>query len=185
MSDRPKVFADTETTGRGHLRRPWEIALIYEDGHFRTEQTFVVTNIDLTDAEPEALAMNGFHDRHRTELDIQTHGSGAADVTYAPEADVAGMLHKILTGVEWIGAQPQFDTECVAAMLRRHGFEPAWHYRLRDCESMTQGFLRRSVGGLQDCARALGVPVNKSQVHSALGDARLVEQIWRKIHEEH
>lgn len=184
---RPVVWADTETTRIDFRRRPWEIALIYDDGHFRTEQTFVVTDIDLSAADPDSLAMNGFYDRHRTEAqayDLATPRAARPDITYAPEGDVAAMLHQILQSVEWVGAQPAFDTECVAAMLRRHGLQPSWHYRLRCIESETEGFLRRSVGGLQDCARALGVPVDKTQVHSALGDARLVEQIWRKIHEE-
>lgn len=179
MSDRPRVFIDSETTGRGPDRRPWEIAVLYEDSVFSSGQVYVVLDVDLSQAEPEALAMNGIHDRHPIFTGQQP--SNDLSVSYLSEADVSMTLHRVLQGVEWVGAQPQFDTECVAAMLRRHGLEPSWHYRLRDIESMTEGFLRRSVGGLQDCARALGVPVDQTTVHSALGDARLVQQCHEAI----
>src|SRR5690606_15714544 len=40
-----------------------------------------------------------------------------------------------------VGSVPNFDTETLAAMLRRHRLCPAWHYHLIDVEALAVGYL--------------------------------------------
>jgi DNA polymerase III epsilon subunit-like protein len=67
-------------------------------------------------------------------------------------------------------------------MMRRHHLTPPWHYRARCIESYVVGHLAGDPGGLQDCARALGLDPADYAAHSALGDAQMVRDCWLLIH---
>lgn len=177
MSVRPRLWIDTETHRLPPGHRPWELALLLDHTDVVSERVIVVTDIDLSDADPESLAMNGFHDRH-PKGDRFAVSDG---VLYLPEVEAASLVQLLTTGAEIVAAQPGFDLDGMAAMLRRHNLEPAWYHRTRCIESEVAGFLRRDVGGLQDCAKALGVFSDPLTVHSALGDARLVRACWEHI----
>jgi hypothetical protein len=178
VTGRRRLWLDTETHRLPPGQRPWEIALIEDVGGAVSERVIVVLDIDLTDADPKSLAMNGFHDRHPLGIEFVGYTAG---VMYLPAADAAAALDLCTADAEIVAAQPGFDLEGIAALLREHGFRPRWHYRTRCIESETAGFLQRDVGGLQDCAKQLGIPVDPTAVHSALGDARLVRGCWEHI----
>ena len=168
---RPVVWADTETTGVGPDRRIWEIAAIRGS----RERAWVVTDVDLTAADPDSLKFGGFYDRHSS---LATGPDAVSGTRYLHEADVAREVAEFLDGCTVFAAIPEFDLVPLAAMLRRHGLEPSWHYRSRCIESMTVGYLGEDVGGLQDCVRALGLDPMDYAGHTALGDARMVRDCW-------
>lgn len=60
------VFLDTETTSTGRDRRPWEIAMIRRDDTGEKALTIFVdvADLDLDNADPDALRIGGFHSRH-------------------------------------------------------------------------------------------------------------------------
>jgi DNA polymerase III epsilon subunit-like protein len=166
------AFVDTETTGLHPNRRPWEIAIIRRDlTTVAPEQsvTIQITDVDLSDADPQALAVGRFHDRHGLTGRLLT------------EARAAQVVEAWTRGAYLVGAVPSFDAETLDRMLRRHRLSPSWHHRLRCVETLASGHLRREVGGLKDAAKALGVPVDEAVLHTAMGDARLAAAVWDAV----
>jgi hypothetical protein len=169
------AFLDTETTGLHLNRRPWEVAIIRRDRADIEPEcsiTIQVADIDLSDADPAALRIGRFHSRHGLNL----HAA-----KWMTEAEAAHIVELWTRDAVIVGAVPSFDTETLAAMLRRHRLVPGWHHRLRCVETLASGRLRREVGGLKDAAKALGVPVDESVLHTAMGDARLAAACWDAV----
>lgn len=69
-------------------------------------------------------------------------------------------------GRDWISDRYQFGVG-------------GWSHRLRCVETLTAGHLGREIGGLSDCAAALGI--DTPAAHTALGDARTARAIWDAI----
>ena len=168
------MWADTETTGVGPDRRIWEIAAIRGS----RERVWVVTDVDLTAADPDSLKFGGFYDRHSS---LATGPDEVSGTRYLHEADVAREVAEFLDGCTVFTAIPEFNLVPLAAMLRRHGLEPSWHYRTRCIESFVAGCLAEDAGGLQDCVRALGLDPADYAGHTALGDARMVRDCWLMV----
>ena len=171
---RPLIFIDTETTGLHPTRRPWEIAIIRRTKDGDTEHHWIIWDINLSDADPQALDIGKFWERH------PAHG-GPENQDSTHESHAAREIFKLTKGATIIGAIPSFDTECVANMLRRHGLMPAWHHRLRCVESMTAGRLGREPYGLRECADTLDIHYNPDDLHTALGDTRLTRNLWDRL----
>lgn len=139
MTDHPIVFLDTETTGLHADRRPWEIAWIRrEPDGTETEHLIQILDVDLTTAELKGLQVGRFHDRYHR------HRPGPVDDSIALmlERVAATEVEKATRGAIIVGAVPNFDTETLAAMLRRHQLCPTWHYQLVDIETLAAGWLR-------------------------------------------
>lgn len=153
-------------------RRPWEIGLIRRDETGDTERVFQISGIDLSNADPKALRIGGFHSRYDFHNDFE-------DTMHEFEVavEVADLTHDAII----VGAVPSFDMETLAAMLRRNRFCPTWHHRLVCVEALTAGHLGRLVGGLADCAHALGIDMAPYPAHTALGDAQLARAIYDRI----
>jgi len=169
------AFIDTETTGLHPNRRPWEIAIIRRDlTTVAPEQsvTIQITDVDLSEADPQALAVGRFHDRH-----FQV-GRSMQKLT---EAQAAQVVEQWTRDAYLVGAVPSFDAGCLDPMLRRHRLCPGWHHRLRCVETLASGHLGREVGGLKDAAEALGIKVDQAVLHTAMGDARLAAAIWDRV----
>lgn len=188
----PLVFLDTETTGLHPDRRPWEIAMIRAEGPETGAKikgcTIVISDIDISHADPTALAMNGFYERHPhfteavTSVPIpQPHGTWLFT-----EETAAAKVERWTRGATIVGANPSFDTITLDAMLRRHKLVPSWHHRLIDVESLTAGHLG-TLGddgrllGLTRCADALEIQYDKDSTHTADGDAILALLVYRKL----
>lgn len=216
----PIVFLDTETTGLTHDRRPWDIGMIRRepDGTQR-EITLFISDVNLSGAELIGLRIGHFYDRHPL---YRAANGGAFD----PEQDdahhldpwhvrkmladgeclvseprAAEIVERWTRGAHVVGSVPNFDTECLAAMLRRHGLCPAWHYHLIDVEPLAIGWLRglMSADGYadksfctdidteppwksDDISRACGVePPGDDERHTALGDARWAMRLYDQI----
>lgn len=197
----PLVFLDTETNGLHFDRRPWEIAMIRREPNGKQRDLLIqITDIDLSNAEPQGLAISRFYDRH------VAHGAGAdRETVFREENRVAWDVHLMTRGAHLVGAVPNFDAETLAAMLRRHKLCPAWHYHLIDVEVLAAGWLaaHNLLGGIiadhnawdepdhhdvslpwesDDLSRACGVePPSESERHTAMGDALWVMRWYDAI----
>ena len=187
---------DTESSSLAWKREAWEIALVRRD-ETGTSEVLIFLDVDLKHADGKALEIGGYFRRHprgKWLSDPQVDESsqdyvGRLFTTGGPEPDgetylfpdhAARIVHRMTFGATIVGAQPHFDTHILERLLRSHLLQPAWHYRLRDVESMTAGALGEDVGGLAECAAALGLSFPEDQQHTALGDARMALAVYDK-----
>lgn len=148
MTERPIVFLDTETNGLHADRRPWEIAWIRReiDGT-ETERCIQIADIDNTNAELKGLQIGRFHDRFqggpKAAASLLVHSTlvPREQRTLLLEWDAAIEIERATRDAIIVGAVPNFDTEVLAAMLRRHRMCPAWRYQLVDVEALAAGWL--------------------------------------------
>ena len=172
---RPLVYLDTETDGLRSDRRIWEVALILREDDESDEHylTLLIEDVDLSNADPKALEIGRFEERFHREL--------LPHERRVREFQAAHILQEWTDTATIVGAQPWFDTHGITTLLDRHGLAPGWHYRQRCVESMTMGRVLGQVGGLVACAEALGLKVDDRTVHTAMGDALIVRDIWDLI----
>lgn len=195
------VFLDTETDGLHPGRKVWEIAMIRRDEQGESESTFFV-DIDLSTADPFGLNVGRFYDRHplgRCLADAAVPLVPVGNAHFRTALVAAQTVARWTHGAHIVGAVPNFDTEVLAALLRRHGFTPAWHYHLIDVEALAVGWLygrdavlREQVEALappvglpwksDDLSRACGVePPGDEERHTAMGDARWAMRLYDAI----
>ncbi|WP_280470968.1 hypothetical protein [Nocardia cyriacigeorgica] len=190
----PIVFLDTETTGLHLDRRPWEIAIIRRNEDGQDETTIQIRDVDLSGADLMGLKVGRFHDRHLTYGDADAALHDADDThLFLTEAQAAREVEYLTRGAHIVGAVPNFDTECLAAMLRRHRLCPAWHFHLIDIEALMVGWLHATAtpgetSGPElpwrsdDLSRAVGVePPGENERHTAMGDARWAMRVYDRI----
>ena len=167
------VFLDTETTGLHRARRPWEIAIIRRSGEEQTRLHICVdlADLELSSADPAGLAVGGFHRRHPQARPHRTHFPRVH-----PAADAARLVLDWTAGATVVGVVPEFDLECLAAMLGRHDISPDWMDSV-DVVPLAVRAVREL--GLEpdphheDLSRQCGVrPPGLGERHTALGDAR-------------
>lgn len=177
----PIAILDTETTGtdpgRHHV---WEVAVIMRghrdpsrDGEWRW-----LIRPDLTTADPTALRIGHYYERGGSQrlVTAPLDDSGEPRTGRAFEDAtmwVAQEIARLLAEATLVAANPAFDSAFLDRFLRASGQAPSWNYRMLDIGSLTAGKLGRVVGGLTDCADALGVAYDRADLHSALADARL------------
>lgn len=173
---RPIVFIDCETTGLGPDREAWEIAMIKRTGRGpEAELSFFVGVTDLSKADPMSLKFSKFYERHSWYAPKDT----ISDSQVYEESLAAHVVEEWTRNVIIVGNVPNFDTEVLDKLLRRHGKIPAWHYHLVDVEQRAVGWLAAQgqypgedwkSDGL---SRMCGVePPADDERHTALGDAR-------------
>ncbi|HEY9411762.1 MAG TPA: 3'-5' exonuclease [Jiangellaceae bacterium] len=163
------VFVDIETTGLDLDRHGiWDVALIVRDGIVDTDYSWQM-EVELTQADPAALRLTRYYQR---------------ECIITPPADVAALVAEFTAGAYLAGAVPSFDAAFLDRFLRRNGQCPAWHHRLICVESMAMPVVGSPVPlGLGKCAERLGLTVDYSAAHSALGDARLARDVYDKASE--
>lgn len=177
---KPIVFIDTETTGLHNGRRPWEVAMVkLEDGK-KTETSIFISDVDLTDADPMALRIGGFFQRHPrfTLQTVMPNGTWCFTERMAAEK-----VERWTRDATVVGANPGFDTEILAPMLQRHNLVATWHHRRPDVESLVVGRLGRldennRMFGLAKCAELLDISTDGIDLHTAAGDALLTMKIF-------
>ena len=91
------------------------------------------------------------------------------------------MIFAMTFGAQIVGAVPSFDTRGIENLFAFSGNIPMWHHRLICVESMTVGYLSKEVGGLGNCAAALGIEQDPATEHTAMGDADLTMRIYDAI----
>lgn len=176
------VFLDCETTGLHLQRRCYELALITRgsDGDCEDSWWVDVDNLDLAHADPFALHVGRFYERHpqmRQRPQIARAGVGVRQ-----EQDLLQQVEWLTRGATLVGACPWFDAETLDRRMRAHGILPSWGHRLRCVESMVAGRLGRpDVGGLRDVATLIGLEVDRYPKHEAMADARLARDVYDAV----
>lgn len=184
---RPLVFLDTETTSLAADREVWEVAWVREHDGAITEgdascrrspctgTRAFIGDVDLSTADPAALAVGRFYERHPG-----AYNDARPDVSRASDRETVADLHRATIGATIVGACPWFDTHAIERLMRRHGLCPQWHHRLICVESLVAGSLGRLVGGLAACMTELGL-VWEGKPHTALGDALAARAIYHHL----
>lgn len=162
----PLCFIDTETTSLRPDRRAWEIALIRRDYQSMTDWTdstlvMHIEDIDLSAADPAAMKIGGFYDRHAQYVLTRHHSFGIpcppehlevlrADAEDArqrrplltSESIAARQVEEWTRGAVLVGVGVAFDAQTLDPLLRDYGRVPSWHYSVVDVKAMAAGWLR-------------------------------------------
>lgn len=98
---------------------------------------------------------------------------------------------KLTHGAHFIGACGMFDANRLEPLLRHHSACPGWHYQVHDIEGIAAGwFFHRAAHGViaeeplllpfssDRLAEMLDVSIAPDARHTALGDARMVADMW-------
>lgn len=190
---RPLVFLDVETTGLdARCHEPWEFGLVRVDRSTDPDHPDVVRahgyiDVDLGEADPEALAIGRFYERHPA-------ATGRGTVLTREAAAIE--LHTLLDRAILIAANPSFDERMVTRLLYRNGLDPNWHYRPVCVETLAAGFLLglNADGPAQVLAGTIRLPWHHGTLaeaidldpddydrHTALGDAIYARAMWDRI----
>lgn len=180
------VFLDTETTGLSLQDDIWEIAAIRRepDGQQTGYHCFVQHDPEKCSKLPESF----FSDHmRRFNQNVAKRPHEAAELISLLMVDRPHV----------VGAVPNFDTERLAILLRRYGFEPGWHYHLIDVENLAVGWLAGRAaenpgGGVSgavnlpwdsdELSRVCGVePPGEGERHTAIGDVHWAMALYDRI----
>ncbi len=177
MSD-PVVFIDTETTGLDvELHRVWEIALITSDDAYLLQPN----HVEVSHADPKALELNGFYERY--------HGYAEPEppTKVMHTDDILNLIEHETAGKHLVGSNPAFDEERLRRMFRQRGKLPRWHHRMVDVRQLAVGYLQgrgipiKPPWKTAEINDALGVGVPEELQHTAMGDARWAELVYRTV----
>jgi DNA polymerase III epsilon subunit-like protein len=180
------VFIDTETTSLRPDRRAWEIGLIERtpDGDVEHQWFVDADQLDLGNADPFALKIGGFYERH-------PEYNGTVSAVLADEDYVLHRVERLTRGAHLVGAVPNFDADVLGTRMRAHGIAPSWHYHLIDVEGLAVGYLSARPQSAtpiplpwnsDELTAALGLdPVPDEDRHTALGDARWARAIYDRV----
>lgn len=189
------AFCDTETTGLDpFLHDPWEIAVILRDGDKPDTEHVYRIQPDLTNAEPEALKINHYHER-----------TSAEGWRWDDSETAAHRLYALLDGAVLVGSNPAFDADMIGKLFGRHYDQPRpWHYRMRDAADMAAGYLYGRASELtrlgcdasyyervdkylaegwksRELSRAVQVEPPGDDAHQALADARWMRDVYDAV----
>ncbi|WP_432051777.1 3'-5' exonuclease [Streptomyces xiamenensis] len=184
------AFVDVETTGLSPHRQhhTWEIAVIRRENGHDLEYLWQ-RRVFIASADPEALAINRYHQRFRVPdgeqaIALPTDTSGE---TYTlSDAQLRNEVTAALSGAVLIGSNPGFDAGGIGAYLLA---EP-WHYRPLDVITLAAGYLIGAGRAAEvtipyssrTLSRALGIePPGADDAHTALPDARWMRDLYDAI----
>lgn len=194
MTARTLVWLDTETTGLHPARRAWDIALIVRHpGEPDTEWQWYIhpDDLDLPNADPSALRIGGFWDRHPHAKYLR----GGGKPFDAPKMPGVHRLYEVLPVIARetakraiiLGSNPHFDIATLEPRLDNFSITPEWHYHPEDVPTLVKGWLLGrgqplpAGGKSDDYCRAVGIDPDQYQRHSALGDCRLFRDTYDAV----
>lgn len=136
------MFFDLETTSADWFREIWNVGVILRtaDGTVVDRSELIISDVDLTYANPYALDIGHFWQRH------PGHGGDPGDAEVVTAAEAAERIEHWTRRVDGqrphvVGCVPNFDTEVSQHLLRRYNRLWDAHYHLLDVENMALGFL--------------------------------------------
>lgn len=169
----PVCFVDCETTGLDPERHEiWEVGLIV-DG---TQKAWMLP-VEMALADPMALAVGGFHQRHQSGLASPTNTMPPTHTRLFAQS-----FGRLTYGRHLVGAVVSFDAAFLTKLLRAEGVLPAWHYHLVDVEALVAGMY-----GIvppwdsESLSRLVGVDPSAFERHTALGDARWAQAMYDAV----
>lgn len=164
------ISLDIETTGTDpRLHRPWEVALVAEDGTKYLWQ-LPLSERELSNASPEALKIGGFYERYDLEQAQHAIRQSALLASGAGQSptEVAWEIARLTDGRILLGCAVHFDATFLGNWMRRQGVQPSWHHRHLDLGSFVAGFKGRPT---PLSSRTMQEIVPNEEEHTALGDA--------------
>jgi hypothetical protein len=197
------VFLDLENGGLRHTDdRFWEVGMVVDmPGREPELHHYYVSDFNPADADPVALQMSGFYERHPlhrlsgigqpmdagTALTLDTHGLPDGDpdaappevhFALAPEAHVVSTLSWYLRDARVCIVNPTFDKPKLVTALARHGFAWTAYYTPVCIGSFAAGAIGVDpcAGRSNDVAQALGV--NRDDY--GLGHTGLVDSLYAR-----
>lgn len=193
-------FVDIETTSLDdRTGEVWEIGIIDRTpGQDDVEHLWQVRPT-LRHADPKSLEINRYYERSVLRDSLPGAAAkltGAGTYVEAPARAPAYHLAELLTGAHVVGGNPSFDHRFLRAFLAEHGETWMAHYHLIDVQVLALGWLygiaagsgldeRMAPTGLPwrstDLYRAVGINPDDYEAHTALGDARLVRDVFDAV----
>lgn len=193
------VFLDTETTGLNwQACEIWEIgAIVRKPGEPDVEYAWQLRPT-LVGAEPTGLRIGRYYERSMiakmepgtawklvdpNEYDVPNSGYRPDDIArWTREAEVAANLAKMLDGAFLVGAVPWFDERFLQLWLARNGQAATNHYHLVDVETLAAGDKKLTPPwSFDSILAAYGLTYDEADRHTALGDARMVRDLYDAI----
>ena len=192
------VYVDTETTSLTPPwmpggRRAWEVALIFDGGERPREHVLFIRlpSHAVEEADPESLALNGWHDRYPwrdgrpgPDVGTTTVDDDGVVIEYHDEPSAAKRIAALFVGAAGpthpavlYGANPAFDADTLHHLMWRHheaDRQPPWDHHTGDTTCYAAGSVGlRPPYSSRDVSAWVGV--NKDDFgahHTALADAR-------------
>lgn len=159
MAEDGIAYTDVETLGTRDSHDIFEAALII-DG---VEHIFWIEGIDLSNADPDALNLNRYYERF--EEGLKLYG--------IPAKDAAMKIAKLTSRRVLAGSNPKFDEGRLGRLLRQHGLQPAWSYRVIDVPMWAAGALgHKPPISVRKLNEELGIIRDEKIMHTAMEDAR-------------
>lgn len=189
------IFLDTETTSLSDINgEVWEIGAIVRDPGFADVEYLWQIRPTLEDADPNSLRICRYYERIKAtglhaavRLDSAT-GNILKEVA-VPR--VARELAQLLDGAHIVGGVPDFDYRHLRKFLTNYGECWTAHYHLIDSETLAIGYLYghmpSAVKQMQlpwkssAVCKAIGIHPDLYEEHTAIGDARLVRDVYDKV----
>lgn len=181
------IFLDTETTGLDlEKHEVWEVAAIEREWDGNTLKINDVEHhwflyVNEVDADPIALDIGKYWDRHPNAL-ARMSGKPLKPMEVCSERVFAYEFQKLTHKSIIVGAVPDFDAYRLARLMKANGIIPTWDYHLICCEVLAMGHLKVEPPWKSDeVFEKLGIDKTKYERHTAMGDARMVRDIYDLI----
>ncbi|MBK3631595.1 hypothetical protein JHN52_01190 [Streptomyces sp. MBT97] len=179
------AFVDCETTHLdAEIGEAWEVAVILraeKDGRLTDTEHVWQFAINRTTADPEALRIGRFHERHLVDPTWGAAWTGPGPILPCSRRSAIDAIVQVLRGAVLVGSNPGFDERFLRKLLGPGGAQ--WHYRPYDIVQLAAAKTGVQAAGplpwrTHELSRAVGVePPTAEAAHTALSDARWARDV--------